>query len=244
MSDVTDQVTWESDQPAVAAASASPGMQGVVAAVGAAGAVVQIRASFMGVESSPAVITVFPAVCYSRLQISPAALALCPGDAVTFAATGSLLDGRTVDATARAMWSSSAPAVASIDPATGRATAVASGTSTITARVASAAAPGASLAATATLTVVPATPSALSVSPAGVELAPGATQRFVATLLDSCGHARTLDSADATWTSLAPAVASVDTAGLATALAPGSTTIRVDGPAGLHAEAALSVVAP
>jgi len=130
-------------------------------------------------------------------------------------------------------WTSSDPAVAGVDPASGLATALANGTTTITA------AAGAALG-SATLTVAQAAAS-LDVTPESATLtALGATQQFTAIALDANGNPVTVDAA---WSSSNPGAATIDAAtGLATAVATGEATITAQ-LGGLAATAQL-IVAP
>jgi uncharacterized protein YjdB len=76
---------------------------------------------------------------------------------------------------------------------------------------------------TATLTVTPVI-SSISVSPNPANIFVGATQQFSATATYSDGTTQNI-TATATWTAAVPAVATVNAAGLATAVAPGTTAI-------------------
>src|SRR6185436_4547362 len=73
---------------------------------------------------------------YTRIQVAPPSAALHVGETQTFQATGVAADGTlTLLASPTVVWSSSDASVASIDPASGVATAVALGSATITATV-------------------------------------------------------------------------------------------------------------
>ena len=122
-------------------------------------------------------------------------------------------------------WGSSTPTVATIDT-TGVATAVASGTTTITATAFGITAPSA------TLNVNQLT--AILVAPANVSVAVGATQPFTAkgTFKNADGTTSSSDiTAQVTWNSGTPTVATIDDTGTATGVAPGVTAItaKLDG---------------
>ena len=120
-----------------------------------------------------------------------------------------------VMAGAAVAWSSTAASVATVDAA-GLVTAVANGTATITA--ASGGVPG-----TAAVTVTQALDS-VAVSPTEATIAAlGDTVRLAAEAFDANGHA--VAGAEFSWESSAASVATVDVAGLVTAVAGGAATI-------------------
>jgi uncharacterized protein YjdB len=113
-------------------------------------------------------------------------------------------------------WASADPAVATVDPATGLATAVADGEVAITAQAGAASGD-------ATLTVAR-TVASVAVTPGDVTLtAAGATQAFTAVARDANGHP--IPDASFAWTSSNPAAAAVDPA---TGVATASTTGRAE----------------
>jgi len=118
-------------------------------------------------------------------------------------------------------WVSSNPAVASVD-ASGKVTARAAGTATITVKTADGA-----KTATVKVTVSAADPplvkvTGVSVSPTTVALKVGGVQQLTATVAPANAANKTV-----TWTSSNPAVASVDAKGKVTAKAAGKATITV-----------------
>ncbi|HEY6853806.1 MAG TPA: Ig-like domain-containing protein [Gemmatimonadales bacterium] len=135
-----------------------------------------------------------------------------------FSATASDASGHPVTATI--VWHSSNPAVATVDSATGVATAVANGTVTITAL-----AQGKSAQVQLTVSQVVA---GIVVTPGSGGLsALGATAQFAATAKDSGNN--TVAGVRFLWISSNPAAATIDTTGLATAHGPGQTTISASG---------------
>ena len=130
--------------------------------------------------------------------------------AVAKDAGGNVVSGKTFS------WSSSAPGVVSVDAASGVATGVANGAATITASVdgKSGQAAVAVLQQVATVTVSPDTASLAAV---------GTTKQFSAAAKDANGNAVT--GVALIWLSSNHAVATIDTAGLATATGPGTVTI-------------------
>ncbi len=152
------------------------------------------------------------------VSLSPATLTLFVGE------TGSLT-ATVTGSTASATFSSSNAAVATVSGA-GVVTAVAPGTTTITA-----AAAGATT--TAQVTV---TPSTISLDATTLILDAGDTGTLVATVTGGTGHT-------VSWASSAESVATVDDAGVVSALSAGTGTITasVDGQPGVEATATVTV---
>ena len=82
----------------------------------------------------------------------------------------------------------------------------------------------------------------VTVTPLTATITTGGTQQFTATAFDAGGQ--TVPNITFTWTSTAPAVATVDATGLATGVSPGDATIRAAAPNGVSNTAALRVNAP
>ena len=199
-------VTWSSSAPGVASVSAS----GVVAAVAAGSAT--ITATSEGRTGTTAItVTIVPV---SSVAVTPASVALRVGGNTQLSATttdsaNNVLTGRTVT------WSSSATGVATAS-ASGVVTAVAAGSATITAT-----SEGKSGTASIAVTVAPV--ASVSISPSTATLRVGNKVQLSATMIDSAGNV--LTGRVVTWSSNAPAVATVSTTGQVTAVATGSATI-------------------
>jgi RHS repeat-associated protein len=148
------------------------------------------------------------------LVLSRSALTLLTGATQQLTASARYSDGTSVDVTAAATWTSSAPSVATVNA--GLVNALAAGGTIITATY-----DGISAACATTVSG----PSLLNVavSRPALTLLSGATQQLTASARYSDGTSVDVTAA-AAWTSSAPAVASV-TAGLVQALTAGSTTI-------------------
>ena len=214
-------VTWSSSNAAVATVSTS----GLVSAL--APGSVQLTATVGGVDGT-ATITV-TSVAVASVAVTPASASVVVGGTVQLAATardaaGNVLTGRTVS------WSSATPGVATID-ANGLVTAVSAGTSVITATI-----DGVTASATITATAVPV--ASVSVSPGSASLTTGSTVQLAATARDAAGNI--LTGRPVSWSSASPAVATVDGAGLATGVAPGSAVITAS-VGGVTATATLTV---
>jgi hypothetical protein len=145
------------------------------------------------------------------------------GETLQFTATGTFSDGTVIDVTDTAGWYSSNTVVATILLAGGLATGTTIGTSTITAMMSG-------ITQTVTLSVVAAGPtlSYITVTPAVPNsLTVGGTQQFMATGTYSDGSTQNLTS-QVTWESANPTVASINSAGLANAVAAGTTIITAE----------------
>lgn len=179
-----------------------------------------------------AIFTGCSATGVDSIQISPASQSLAVGQTVQFKATGVVGHGQhpssSEDVTTMVTWTSSAPAIATVD-STGLATAASSGTTTITASMNGF--PGV-ITATATVTVTNAPSGSTTADVTSISIipgtqsvaAPGGTAQFIAIGTTSTGS--TIDvTSSAAWTSSSPQIAKVSASGLATGLAQGSTTI-------------------
>jgi len=199
-------VTWSSSNPTAATVSGN----GLVSAL-AAGSTT-ITATSEGKSGTAAVtVTVVPV---ASVTVSPASSSLRVGATVQLSATtkdsaGTVLTGRSVT------WSSNVPAVATVS-VNGLVLGVAAGSATITAT-----SEGKSGSAAITVTVVPV--ASVTLSPASASLRVGAKVQLSATTKDSAGN--TLTGRAITWSSNAPAVATVSASGLVSAVAPGSASV-------------------
>ena len=218
--DVTATVAWSAGDGTVATVSNSI-PQGL--ATGVAGGVVQIVTTYTP-TSGPAISSAntggggnLTVVALNSVIVQPAnpTLALGTGAVEQFTATASFADGTSSNVTASANWASSNPGVASISNTQGyqgQASAVSTGTTTITATYAAVA--GSTL-----LTVVPsATLESITVAPPGVSLGPYGTQQFTATGSYSDGTTADLTQI-ATWASYDPQAVTISSTGLATVVA-------------------------
>ncbi|EOD56928.1 Ig domain-containing protein group 2 domain-containing protein, partial [Aeromonas molluscorum 848] len=123
-----------------------------------------------------------------------------------------------MDVTASVSWVSSDPAVATVS-LTGLVTAVGAGTATITGTL-----DGQTVTLMVTVTSATLNPNGLSITTPPLTLAAGLTAQLAAN--GSYDDGSNLDvTASVSWTSSAPAVATVSPSGLVTAVAPGSATI-------------------
>lgn len=206
--DVSAMVTWTTAAPEVAAIDGDGKVTGV--ATGTA----TITAT-LGTLSDSSQITVRTPTLMS-LEVTPQAPSIAVGQSRQLTATGHFDDGSTADVTATVTWTTSAPAIATVG-ASGLVTGVEVGTASVTASQ------GPIRASTA-VTVAPPVVVALAIAPPAPTVPAGEDQAFTATATLSDGDQLAV-TALASWTSSAPAVASIAAGGLATALMPGDTTI-------------------
>jgi uncharacterized protein YjdB len=206
---VTTLATWTSSNPTIA--KITPG--GLASALAAGSAT--ITATFSGVSGSASLTVPPPATTLASIAVTPATASIVAKATQQFIATAFYSDHTTADVTATATWTSSNRAVATV-AAAGLATGVAAGTATVTATLTGVAG-GAALTVTPSLTAVSVTPTAASLNV-------GATQQFTAAATYSDGSTHNV-TATAQWSVASTAVATINPAGLATAVASGSTPV-------------------
>lgn len=217
------QFTWSSTGPAVATVAAS----GTATAAGAG--TTTIRAAAGGILGAAA-LSVTQVV--ASIDVTPASAALgWPGPSQQFSATARDGNGHAIPGIPFT-WSSSAPLVASVDPASGLVTPLSAGGSTVTATSGGAAGKAA--------VQVNSAVRSIGVSPAQASIPAGSAQQFTATALDANGVP--VPGAVMVWGSSDQSVATVDPAtGLATGNHSGNSTITATA-GGLQGSALLSVV--
>jgi uncharacterized protein YjdB len=177
-----------------------------------------------GTVSGSATITVLapPPAPVARVAVTPAARTLEIGQTVGLTAAASDAAGNVQDGRGPASWTSSNPAVATVSGA-GLVTAVGAGSATVTGTIEG-------VNGTATITVNPPPPpppapvARVTVTPASRTLEIGQTVGLAAAPLDAAGNPLT-GRGSAVWTSGNPAVATVNAAGVVTAVGAGTVTI-------------------
>lgn len=198
-------VSWSSENTSVATVNSS----GVV--TGKAAGVSIIRATSEGVTGQAQVTVSAPV---DRVVITPSSATLDRGEtqqfsAVAYDASDNVLPGHT------ASWSISPQSVATVNTS-GRVTAVAAGTATLTADIDG-------KKATATVTVRPPGVATVEVTPGEVELRPTETRQLQATARDADGNV--LSGREVSWSISPTNVATISDAGLVTAVSPGEATV-------------------
>ena len=226
---LTTQVTWASATASAATISNVSGSQGL--ATGVATGTSTISAAVDGVTGST-VLTVRAAVLQS-IAVTPANPSVAAGLTEQFTAVGTYSDNSTQALTTQVTWASANTSVATISSAAGSqglATAVATGTSSISAALAG-------VTGTTVLTVTAAVLQSIALTPAKPSVAVGSTEQFTAVGTYSDKSTQTLTT-QVTWASATPLVATISNAsgsqGLAAAVATGTSTISaaVDGVTG------------
>lgn len=222
-------VTWTSSNPAVATVNNA----GVATGTAAGTTSVCATAAADATKSSCSQLTVAAAGVPRAVVVSPAAAQIFVGASFAF--------GASVDADAgipsSVTWTSSNTAVATINASTGVVTAVTAGVSSICAR----STVDANKSGCSQLTVSVAAPSAVSVTPSVIQIEVGKTQAFSAQVQAGAGIPTSV-----AWTSSNEAVATVTTAGVASAVSAGTTAICATSTADASKRscAAVTVVAP
>lgn len=211
--DVSANAAWTSATPAVATVNATTGR-----ATGVSAGTSVITAGFSGKNGS-ATLTVLPAILQS-IALIPVNPTINIGGTQQFIAMGTFSNNTTRDITAVSTFASATPAVASINPTTGLALGVTTGTSVITAT-------SGALSGSTTLTVNPVILSSIALTPQAPSLQIGATRQLTVTATYSNGTTADVTSTS-TFSSATAANASVGTAGLVTGVAAGTSVITAN----------------
>ena len=155
------------------------------------------------------------------VAVTPSSPSVAEGLTAPLVAIGTYSDDSTANLTNLVTWASSSTGVATISNAPGAqgaASAMALGTTSITATLGSIVSPGD------TLTVIAPALVSIAVTPTAPSVAKGLTQQFTATGTYTDGSQSSITST-VTWVSFVPGVASINASGLAMALATGTTSI-------------------
>ncbi|MGZ4816453.1 MAG: Ig-like domain-containing protein [Terriglobales bacterium] len=152
----------------------------------------------------------------ASITVSPASRLAAVNDTVNFTASGTTVNGDTKDVTTTATWTSSAPNVATIDNA-GKATALATGATTIQAKQDDGVGTAALIvgSGTCTLSISPSNPTVFQTQ---------GTQQFTATCTFPDNSQLNVTNY-VQWTSGTTTVATINKTGLATLLTAGTTQI-------------------
>jgi hypothetical protein len=212
---VTNELSWSSDTTSVATVSNLAGSKGLATGVQSGTSTIS---AWGGGVTGQVVLSVTPIL--KSLVVTPADPSVPKGESEGFTATGTFADNSTENLTSDVVWASANTATATISNKAGSlgvASALATGTSSISASFEGVT--SASL-----LTVSPPVLESISVSPTSPTVIDGATDQFAASGLYSDNSTQNLTTL-VTWNSTAPLVATVSSAGLATGVAPGKSTI-------------------
>ena len=211
--DITTQVTWISSDASVATVSSS----GLASAVAPGTATVTATSRRLSGKTTFRV----NRATLSSISVTPANPSVPDGNTKQFTASGIYSDGTSHNITTQVSWRSSNPSVATVK-SSGLATAVAAGTATITAT-------SRSTSGNTTIMVTPATLSSILLTPANPRVPAGTNRQFAASGTYSDGTTQEITT-HVTWTSSNTPVATVDSSGLVTAAAAGTTTITAASP--------------
>ncbi len=208
--DVTQLATWTSADSSAVTVDNNGNAKGITG-----GKTVLIQAKYLNKQGAASLVV--SAATVESIALNPAQIALAKGQSQVFQATATMTDGTLLDVTAQATWNSSNDALATVD-ALGHVLAVGVGKANITAAFGG-------KSGMAPVTVTNAIVTSVQVSPSTTNtFVGGPIVAFVATASFS-----DLTSADVTaqssWQSSNPAVASIGSAGRATALTIGTTQI-------------------
>jgi hypothetical protein len=208
---VTTSVAWTSG---TAAATISTGGLATGVAAGSS----TITASAAGIAgitvTGTALLNATGTPTLQSISVMPAAVTIGVDATQQYTATGTYSDGSMKTLTTET-WSSSETSIATISTP-GLATGVAAGSTTITATCSG-------ISGSTPLTVSSATLVSIAVTPAGATIPVGGAEQYTATGTYSDGTIGTLPTE--TWSSSNISIAAISSAGLATAVAVGTTTI-------------------
>ena len=218
---------WASSDSRIATVDASGKVVGVAAGTAT------ISATSGGKTGSATVtVTLLPV---AAVVVSPGSATIAAGQTASFSAVATDPNGNTLSGRPLT-WSSSSTAVAQVSSA-GLVTAIAAGSTTITAT-----AEGKTGAAQVVVTApAPVPVASVTVNPASTNLTIGSSAMLTATMRSASGA--TLSGRAVTWVSSAPQIATVSSAGRVTAIAPGNATITATSE-GVSGNAQVSVPAP
>ena len=223
-------ITWTSSAPTIASVSAAglitaitTGSANIIASIGSGSGIIQTS---VAVNVSPlAPVTVI---------LTPTAANIAVGATQSISASVRDAGGVAITPAPSVTWSSSAQTVATVSSA-GLVTAVAPGSASITARTAN------GITGTAIITVF-AVPAVVQLTPPTASVAVGATQNISAVVRDAAGTQITPTPA-LTWSTSASTVATVSSAGVVSAVSPGTATITARTSSGVAGTTTITVFA-
>jgi trimeric autotransporter adhesin len=213
--DLTSSVHWSSSAPNVATVSDTPGNNGVATSLNGGSTVINAT---LGTVMGSGSLTVTGATLAS-IQVNPQSPSIPTGGGQQFTASGLYSDGTTADLTTMVNWASALGTVAIVSNASGSqgmAESVAPGSATISASLGP-------IAGSTALSVQDQLVS-ISLAPQNSVIAPGANQQFTATGISASGLMSDVTNS-VLWSSSSPAVAAINSAGLATGEAAGQSVI-------------------
>jgi hypothetical protein len=218
--DLTPSVAWSSNNTAAATVGNTSGTFGTAVGISIGNATISATFTANGASATGSVPLTVDSGTLISLSIQPSGTLIAPGSSIQYNAVGSFSDGTTESLDPFVNWSTSSQTVASVTSG-GVATGQSAGTATITAQ-------SGSITGTASLVVESASLTSIQVTSQSSSDPVGINVQFKAIGTFANGDTQDLTSA-ATWTSSASSIATVSNAptstGVATGVAPGSTTI-------------------
>ncbi|MES2898305.1 MAG: Ig-like domain-containing protein [Pseudomonadota bacterium] len=164
-----------------------------------------------------------PAASLVSVSVTPATATVLIGATQQYNATASYSDGSSANVTTTSTWSSASPTIATVGASSGLATGVSAGSAALSATFGGKSG-SANLVVTAPIPPPAPTLTGITVTPATATIVAGTTQQYVAT--GTYSNLSTAVLTGVTWTSSAPAFATIAASGMATGLSAGNTTIR------------------
>lgn len=204
--------TWSSSDQSTATVDPNTGL--VTGVANSNGNPVTITATVGSLSNTTTVYVTSAAM--NSIVLTPATSSIAKGTTQQYSVNAIYTDGTIQPLSEGLTWTSSAPSVAGIN-ASGLATGIGTGQTTITVT-------DGSMSATATLTVTPATLTTIVVTPAVPTIGINGNLQFTATGVYSDGTTQDLSTV-ATWSSSIATVALINSSGLASALGTGTTSI-------------------
>ncbi len=213
-SDITSSVTWSSSDTTKITIIPT----GLATGVGTTSSPVTITATKSPASPGTTTATVIPPNVQS-ITITPGTTNLAAGTSRQYTATAYLANGSSFNVTNQATWSSSAPNVASVGTNTGLVKASASnfGPAVISATYSG-------VTQNITLSINNVTVNSITVTPSAPTMPAGVLQHFNATAVFSDMSVQDI-SQNVTWNSATPTVATISAFGIATSVAPGTSSI-------------------
>lgn len=235
---VTSAASWSSTATNVASINSS----GIATGNAAGSTTISASRTINGVTKVASTGLTVTQEVLTAITVSPSPSSGFVGGSLSFQAAGTFNNGtNSNNVNSLVTWSSSNPTVATINSGNGLAQLNQAGSATITATRASS--PG--VTGTSALTVSAIVLTSITVTPAAPSIQVNATQQFTAAGVFSDSSTSPNVNSQVTWSSTNTGVATINSSGLATGLAAGSTTItatRIGG--GVSGSATLTVTAP
>ena len=217
---LSSYASWSSDNTAVATVGTGPSNYGVVVGVSAGTANISASFSYAGASATGSTPLTVSTATLASITMTPPIATLAPGSAVGIAAYGNFTDGTVQWISPLCTWSSSSNTVATVSP-NGLVSGQSAGVVTITAQ-------DGPISGTASVLVESAALSSIQITPATQTVAAGFATPFSAIGTFTNGDTQNLTTF-VNWTSSSSSIATisnaVSTAGMATGIQPGNTTI-------------------